>query len=112
MALRITLEATPDMFYNFQFAFWYLFIGGILTYLTWGFIVAFEILLAMSGSKWAISWIRNRYSYKVLYREVMVFYPMIWLGHFFLETLPHRLFGAEMTPLDMDALFSKLFDDE
>ena len=100
------------MLYNLQFAFWYLFIGGLLTYLAWGFVVAFEILLAMNGSKWAIAWIRKRYRYDVLYREVMVFYPMIWLGYFFLESLPHYLFGIEKIPLDLDALFEELFNDE
>lgn len=100
------------MFYNLQLAFWYLFIGGILTYLAWGFVVAFEILLAMNGSKWAIKWIRKRYRYKVLYREVMIFYPMVWLGYFFLEVVPHHLFGAEKAELDMDALFEELFHDE
>ncbi|MEA3374039.1 MAG: hypothetical protein U9Q62_10190 [Campylobacterota bacterium] len=100
------------MLYNFQFAFWYLFLGGILTYLAWGFVVAFEILLAMNGSQWAIEWIRKHYRYEVLYREVMVFYPMIWLGYLFLEILPHKLFGMEKTPLNLDALFEELFEDK
>jgi hypothetical protein len=100
------------VFYNLQFSFWYLLIGGMLTYLAWGFVVAFEILLAMNGSQWAVEWIRKRYKYKVLYREVQVFYPMIWLGYFFLELVPHYLFGAEMTPLDMDRVFEKIFHDE
>ena len=100
------------MLYNLQFAFWYLFIGGILTYLAWGFVVAFEVLLAMNGSKWAIEWIRKRYRYEVLYREVMIFYPMIWLGYFFLETVPHYLFGVEKKELDLDTLFKELFNDE
>lgn len=100
------------MFYNLQVSFWYLFIGGILTYLVWGFVVAFEILLAMNGSKWAIEWIRKRYRYKVLYREVKIFYPMIWLGYFFLEIVPHFLFKVEKTPLDMERLFQELFEEK
>ncbi len=100
------------MLYNFQFAFWYLFLGGILTYLVWGFIVAFEILLAMNGSRWAIEWIKKRYKYEVLYREVMIFYPMLWFGYFFLEIVPHKLFGVEKTPIDLDALFDMLFHEE
>ncbi len=104
-------ERISGMFYNLQVSFWYLFFGALLTYLCWGFVVAFEILLAMGGSKWAIEWIRKRYRYEVLYREVKVFYPMIWVGYFFLETLPSLLFNAERTPLDLDALFEKLYRD-
>ncbi len=100
------------MLYNLQFAFWYLFLGGILTYLVWGFIVAFEILLAMSGSTLAIKWIRKRYKYHVLYREVKIFYPMIWVGYFFLEIIPHYIFGAELTRLDMDEVFSRIFEEK
>lgn len=100
------------MFYNLQFSFWYLFLGTILTYLVWGFVVSFEVNLAMSGSAWAREWIKKRYTYHSLYREVKVFYPMILLGYFFLEIVPHYLFGvSEMKGFDLQRLFDGLFED-
>jgi phosphatidylglycerophosphate synthase len=98
------------MFYNIQFSFWYLFYGSILTYLVWGFIVAFEVNLAMSGSKMALEWIGKHHSYRQLYGEVKVFYPMILLGYFFLEVLPHRLWHAPQARFDLDGLFKALYD--
>ena len=100
------------MFYNIQFSFWYLLYGSVLTYLVWGFVVAFEVNLAMSGSQLALEWIRKHHSYKQLYGEVKVFYPMILVGYFFLEILPHRLWHVPQTHFDLDALFKTLYDTD
>lgn len=98
------------MFYNLQFSFWYLLYGTILTYLVWGFIVSFEINLAMTGSKMARDWIKKRHTYRQLYLEVRAFYPMILLGYLFLELIPHWLWKAELAPFDLETLFHDLFD--
>lgn len=95
--------------YDLEFWIYYAIIGSTLTYLVWGFVVAFEVVLAMSGSQWAIEWIKKRYRYKILYYEVIVFYPMILLGYLFLELVPHLLFKAELAVFDMQALFDKLY---
>ena len=97
------------MFYSLQFSFWYLFFGSILTYLVWGFVVAFEINLAMGGSSFALRWIKRRHSYKQLYFEVKVFYPMILLGYFFLETLPHLIWKVPKAAFDLERLFEELY---
>lgn len=100
------------MFYTLEFSFWYLLYGSVLTYLVWGFIVSFEVNLAMSGSVIAFKWIKKHHTYKQLYYEVKVFYPMIYIGYFFLELLPHLLWKAEKSAFDMEGLFEKLYKDE
>ena len=97
------------MFYNLQFSFWYLLFGSLLTYLVWGFIVAFEVILAMSGARFAREWIKKRHSYKQLYYEVKAFYPLIYLGYFFLELLPYLLWKAPKSDFDMQRLFDELY---
>lgn len=94
--------------------FWLIFIAlfTTLTYLVWGFIVAFEVVLGMSGSKLALQWIKAHHSYKELYIETIVFYPMILLGYLFLELLPHFLFKSHLSPFDLQALFEEVFGEE
>jgi len=91
--------------------FWLIFIALFtgLTYLVWGFVVAFEVVLGMGGSRFALRWIKAHHTYKYLYVEVLVFYPMILLGYLFLELVPHLFFGARLSPFDMDGLFERLF---
>ena len=98
------------MLYNLFFWYTLFFYIFILSYLAWGFVVAFEIVLAMSGSKAAVKWLKEHYSYRLLYAEVVLFYPMILLGYLFLELIPHYIFGQ--TPLarfDLQKLFERLF---
>ncbi len=98
----------------FDTAYWLIFVAlaTSLTYLVWGFVVAVEVVLGMSGSGVALRWIKAHHSYKHLYVEVLVFYPMILLTYLFLELVPHYLFGALLTPFDMDELFERLFGDD
>lgn len=100
------------MFYNLEFSFWYLVYGSILTYLVWGFVVAFEVVLAMSGTRIAREWIKKHHNYKQLYYEVRVFYPMVLLGYFFLEMLPHLLWRAPRAAFDLQGLFDDLYGEE
>ena len=101
------------MFYTALYSFWYLFFAAILTYLVWGFVIAFEVVLAMSGAKWACQWLKAHHTYKQLYAESIVFYPMILIGYALLEWVPHYLFRVkEMTPFDMQKLFDRLYGGE
>lgn len=100
------------MFYNLQFSFWYLLYGALLTYLVWGFIVAFEVNLAMGGSAFAKSWIIKHHSYRQLFLEVKAFYPMILVGYFFFELLPSWLWHEPKTPFDLVTLFDELYGED
>jgi uncharacterized membrane protein len=97
------------MFYSLEFSFWYVLYGSVLTYLVWGFVVSFEVNLAMGGSRLAREWIIKRHTYKQLSQEVKVFYPLILIGYFFLELLPHVLWNAPKSDFDMPRLFDELF---
>jgi len=99
------------MFYSLQFSFWYLLYGAVLTYLVWGFIISFEVNLAMGGSKMAREWIKRRHTYRQLYHEVKAFYPMIYIGYFFLELLPHYIWHDPLAPFDMQKLFDDLYEN-
>lgn len=100
------------MFYTLEFSFWYLFFGSILTYLVWGFIVSFEVNLAMSGSPMALGWLKKHHTYKQLYYEVKAFYPLIYVGYFMLEILPSLLWKSSRSPFDMQRLFETLYKDK
>ena len=91
--------------------FWIIFLELAfgLTYLVVGFIIAFEVVLAMGNSTVALRWLKMHHSYKNLYFEVMIFYPIILLGYIFLELIPHYLFNSRLTPFDMDTLFDRLY---
>jgi len=97
------------MFYSLQFSFWYLLYGSVLTYLVWGFIVSFEVNLAMSGSRFAREWLKKHHTYRQLYYEVRVFYPLIYLGYFFLEVLPYLVLKAPKGDFDMQRLFDEIY---
>ncbi len=99
------------MYYDVEF--WVLFTSFflVLTYLVLGFIIAFEVVLAMSGSSVALEWIKKHCSYKELYAEVIIFYPMILLGYFFLEMIPHYLFGVGKAAFDIQDLFDRLYQN-
>jgi hypothetical protein len=96
-------------------SFWGLFFiyASILTYLVVGFIVAFEAVLAMSGSEFAIKWIRRLYNLRGFMISVYIFYPMLWLVYFFLEILPYYLGGTkQLTKFDIPMMLYRIFPDE
>ncbi len=96
-------------------SFWGYFItyASILTYLVVGFIVAFEAVLAMDGSQFAIKWIRRLYNLKAFMFSVYLFYPMLWFVYFLLEVLPY-IFGASkhLTKFDIPMMLYRVFPDE
>jgi hypothetical protein len=77
--------------------FWsYFFIyAGILTYFTWGVVVAFETVLVMAGSEVAKEWVRKRYTLKFFMFEIYIFFPLVLFGYLFLEVIPFLLGKSE-----------------
>lgn len=92
--------------------FWFLHIlyAIILTYLVLGFIISFEVNAAMGGGKFAIEWLRKHFSYEELYWSVIVFYPLLKLGYFFLEYLPSFFTHQIRCRFDLEHLFEELFN--
>jgi hypothetical protein len=98
------------MAYTALYSFWFLFFAAMLTYLVWGFVIAFAIISAMGDSTVALEWIRAHHSYRELYLESIIFYPMILLGYLFLELIPHYLFRVQhMVPFDLQKVFDRLY---
>jgi len=91
--------------------YWTIFVELVLgmSYLVVGFVVAFEVVLGMGGSRTARQWIKRRHKYKNFYIAVMLFYPMILLSYLFLEVIPHYIFGKQLVAFDMQGLFDQLF---
>jgi len=88
----------------------YLVLGIFLTYLCWGFVIAVEINLILSGSEFALKWMKEHYNYERLYKEVSIFYPIIYIGYIFLEVLPYYIFGAEKPQrFDLRKVFYLIF---
>ena len=92
--------------------FWFIYIAYalVLTYLVLGFIIAFEVIAAMGGGKFAFKWLRKHFSYNELYWSVIIFYPMLRLGYFFLEYLPSFITHGIRCQFNLDALFEELFN--
>lgn len=88
----------------------YIFLFFLFSYICWGFVVGFEVVLAMSGAEFAKEWLKKHYTYKRLVVEVLFFYPMIYLAYFFLEIIPYYLLRAQRPCLfDLKKLYSSLF---
>ncbi len=93
------------------FVFWFLHIiyAAVLTYLTLGFIISFEVIAAMSGGKLAVRWIKKHFTYDELYWSVILFYPMLRLAYFFLEYIPSFFTHEIRCEFNLDSLFEELF---
>ncbi len=95
--------------------FWgYFFLYGfIFTYLTWGFVVAFESVLLMSKSKMAVEWVKKRYTLKFFMFEIYIFFPMVFLGYLFLEYIPYLLGkNDKLAKFDIAGAVYEVFKDE
>ncbi len=96
-------------------SFWAIFFeyAAILTYLTVGFIVAFEAVLAMTGSAFAIKWIRRLYNLRGFMISVYIFYPMLWFVYFLLEVIPY-IFGVnkKLVKFDIPMMLYRVFPEE
>ncbi len=73
---------------DLEFWEYVLFIGSILTYLSWGFVFAVQALLLMHGRPEAVEWLKKRYTYRSFMREMWIFLPMILLFYLLLEIVP------------------------
>ncbi len=65
-----------------------------MTYFSWGFIFAMEVLLFYNGVASAKEWFITRYSFKSFKVEYYVFYPMIGMLYILLEFVPN-IFSKE-----------------
>ncbi len=95
--------------------FWsYFFIyAAILTYLTWGFVVAFESVLIMTGSEAAKAWVRKRYTLKFFMFEVYLFFPLVFLGYVFLEFVPYFLgTSKKIAKFDIANMIYEVFSED
>jgi len=87
--------------------------GFILTYLCWGFVVAFEAVLVMAGSEFAKEWVRKRYTLKFFMLEIYIFFPMVFIGYIFLEFIPYMLGKNEkIAKFDISNAVYEVFKDE
>jgi hypothetical protein len=76
------------------------FLVLVLTYVSWGFVFALQLLLVHHQVPTAVDWFRDRYTYKSFYAEYRVFYPMLCLLFFFLDVIPRRIFRDHMIEFD------------
>ncbi len=85
----------------------------ILTYLVIGFVVAFESILCMSGSKVAIEWVRGRYKIRGFMISTYIFFPMLLLAYLFLEVIPYYSgMTKTLVKFDIASMIHKVFKDE
>jgi len=96
-------------------SFWgYFFMYGfILTYIVWGFVVAFESVLVMAGSDFAKEWVKKRYTLKFFMFEIYLFFPMVFIGYLFLELIPYLLGkNEELAKFDVANAVYEVFKDD
>ncbi len=75
----------------FEFIYYFLIYGAILTYIAWGIIIGIESILALNGSKFAIKWIKSRHKAKNFEYMLIIFLPIIFLCYILLEIIPFLL---------------------
>ena len=66
-----------------------------LTYISWGSVFAMQVLLFYNGLKSAREWFEKRYTYRSFRYEYILFYPMFFVGYFFLELIPSLLYRED-----------------
>jgi hypothetical protein len=95
--------------------FWsYFFLyAAVLTYFTWGVVVAFETVLVMAGSEFAREWVKKRYTLKFFMFEIYLFFPLVFLGYLFLELLPYFLGKSDsVAKFDIGRTIYEVFSDK
>lgn len=95
--------------------FWIEFfkLAAILTYIVIGFVISFESVLCMSGSKIAIEWVRKRYKLRGFLMSTYIFFPMLLLAYLFLEVIPYY-FGMtkKIVKFDIPTMIYNIFEEE
>ena len=92
------------------FWFYHILYAFVLTYLVIGFVVSFEVTVAMSGGNFALKWIRKHFTYKEFYWSVIIFYPLLRLAYFFLEYIPSFFTHEIRCVFNLESLFDDLFN--
>jgi len=99
--------------YDLEFWLWFIILGTVLTYIVLGLLFAFEGILAMSGSHFAIKWIRKQFTLKGFIYVSQICYPFFLLMYFFMEVLPYILrLDNELVPFDISKMILNVFEDE
>ena len=95
--------------------FWsYFFIyAGVLSYFTWGVVVAFEVVLVMAGSDFAKDWVKRRYTLQFFMFDVYLFFPLVLFGYVFLEVIPYFLGKSDsIAKFDIGRTIYEVFAEE
>jgi len=85
----------------------------IMTYLVIGFVISFESILCMGGSKIAIEWVRKRYKLKGFMLSTYIFFPMLLLAYLFLEVIPYYVgLTKSLVKFDIPTMLYRVFEQE
>lgn len=85
----------------------------LLTYIVIGSVIAFESILCMSGSQFAIEWVRKRYKLKGFMLSTYIFFPMLLLAYLFLEVIPYYSgMTKTVVKFDISAMLYRVFEEE
>ena len=86
--------------------------GGILvvslTYVSWGFVFAVQLLLALHNVSSAIDWFVTHYTYQTFRAEYRIFYPMLWLFYLLLEVIPSVVYREHLIRFDPGKVLTKM----
>jgi hypothetical protein len=87
-------------------------IGGVwvlgLTYLSWGFVFAMQLLLVLNDVPSAIAWFRRHYTFRTFRVEYTFFYPMLWVMYLLLEVIPRLLYRDRLLYLHPNEILDKM----
>ncbi len=81
---------------------------ALLTYLSWGFVFALQLLLVHHQVSAAIDWFVARYTYQMFRIEYYIFYPMLWLLYLLLEVVPSLLAHEHVIRFDPKEIHRKM----
>ena len=93
-----------------EYIFYLIIFSAILTYIIWGFIIGFESILALNGTKGAIKWIKKHHNPNTFRYMLIIFLPMLHLVYILLELIPF-LIGIEnsLKSLDLDKIYKNIY---
>ncbi|HHD72943.1 MAG TPA: hypothetical protein ENL02_03430 [Epsilonproteobacteria bacterium] len=79
-----------------------------LTYVTWGFVFAIELLLVDQNVESATEWFQKRYTFTSFKREYYAFYPMMLILHLLIEILPSLMHRESISRFSPQQVFEKM----
>ncbi len=80
----------------------------ILTYLSWGFVFALQLLLVHHQVSTAIDWFVARYTYRTFRAEYRIFYPMLWLFYLLLDVIPSWVSREHLIRFNPEKVLTKM----